>query len=84
MPFRLQVKEHPFRVWSLMDIGKDDRPSLPIHPKHNQNAFMEDHLHDWTFAKGTLSFFSRVIAIQEGAWILIEYPDIPMDCTTCS
>ena len=49
----LDLPVKPYRVWTLFsetDSGLSDdpteTPSLPISPKHNNNCFMEDHIHD--------------------------------------
>lgn len=76
------LSEHPYRVWTLYGPGRDDPmtpPSLPIAPVHNQGAFLEDYIHDWTYRyhpgqeRHLLRYGSRVT--NEGTWILVEYAD---------
>jgi hypothetical protein len=77
---KVRLKEHPYRVWTLYnEINPLKKPKLPIQPKHNRNAFMEDYVHDWTYRNGVFSYNSHVMDAErrdsDGAWILIEYAD---------
>lgn len=67
--------EKPKRLWTLFDqMGKpDEPPALPLQPRHNVNAFIEDHVHDWVFRKGRIVYYSR--ATLGGCWVLAEYED---------
>lgn len=76
----ITLEEHPYRVWTLYGPGRDDPntpPTLPIVPQHHNGAFMEDHLHDWTYGKhggkDVFRYGSRVT--NDGTWVLIEYTD---------
>jgi hypothetical protein len=71
---KLSLAEKPYRVWTLYlpeHSDKDITPTLPIRPLHNQNAFLEDQLHDWNWANGKLRYYSRVAL--DKVWILVEY-----------
>lgn len=71
-------EEKPFRIWTLfVDGDKDKKPELPIVPVHNQNAFLEDFVHDWNVQfdresqRRSIRYYSRVV--DRPVWILIEY-----------
>lgn len=55
------------------ELDPHHKLKLPIQPKHNVNAFMEDFLHDWRYKDGWLHYFSRVVG--QGVWLLIEYAE---------
>lgn len=67
----------PWRVWTLIQRGEevsiDNVPSLPIVPQHLDNAFLEDHIHDWSYqqSQGTLRYYSRVAL--NSVWVLCEF-----------
>lgn len=68
--------EKPWRVWTLMGPDSMDEtkmPALPIVPRHNHNAFIEDHIHDWRVEEGRLLYYSRIS--EGGCWILLEFQD---------
>lgn len=69
----VECDECPKRAWTLFDqMGKpDEPPSLPIEPRHNRNAFLEDHFHDWNVVDGRFRYYSRVT--NGGCWVLLEY-----------
>lgn len=66
----------PARVWTLCD-----KVSLPFHPQHGQNAFLEDFAHDWSWIEGqkrhegssvrAFRYFSRVT--DPPVWVLLEF-----------
>lgn len=59
------------RVWTLFThTDPNVKPELPIVPKHHENAFLEDYVHDWGHARGEFSYYSR--AVESGVWVLIE------------
>jgi len=70
--------ERPKRVWTL--IGQCDEnkpPSLPYTPKHLDNAFLEDYIHDWDLRdrvgseEKVFHYYSRV---SDGSvWLLLEW-----------
>lgn len=64
----------PTRVWTLV-YEKDENkvPSLPIHPVHDANAFLEDEVHDWNWRRRKFRYYSRVTSGK--VWILLEYGD---------
>lgn len=64
--------ERPSRVWTLIGPTQEsERPSLPIVPRHNVNAFVEDEIHDWNIRNGVFRYASRV---SEGSvWLLLEF-----------
>lgn len=72
---RIPVSEKPKRVWTLIQRGiedsKDHPPKLPITPKHNDNAFLEDYMNDWNWHDGVLHYYSRVA--RDSVWILCEF-----------
>lgn len=71
-PVALDSTERPARLWTLIDChDKQHPPALPFVPVHLQNAFMEDHIHDWRLSGSTLSYYSRVM--DRGVWVLLEY-----------
>lgn len=75
-PSKVKVSEYPYRVWTLYnEFDPKKKPHLPFHPVHNSNAFMEDHVHDWLWSNGVLSYHSRVIDKSDGCWLLIEFAD---------
>lgn len=72
--------EHPYRIWTLYhETSLHQRPTLPIRPVHNQNAFLEDFVHDWNFHRDAerneffIRYASRVV--DRGVWILVEFTD---------
>lgn len=67
----IHISQKPYRVWTLPEFDINNKPKLPYYPKHNENAFLEDHLHDWIFQNGKLKYYTRVTATSH--WILIEY-----------
>lgn len=50
----------------------DNPPALPFKPVHNENAFIEDRLHDWRHDEknGRIHFFSRIA--DQAVWLLAE------------
>lgn len=70
------VRSKPARVWTLLwNSGEDWAPEKDFRPVHGANAHLEDIGHDWRWANGTLTYFSRLAEPGEGIWILIEYVD---------
>lgn len=66
--------ERPSRLWTLLmpEYNNPEKvPPLPITPRHQYNAFIEDSIHDWDHRKGMLYYFSRVT--DRGTWVLLEY-----------
>lgn len=65
----------PKRVWTLVDgVGEPTfEHKLPMVPKHHDNAFLEDHIHDWVMHNGSLRYFSRVAL--NCVWILVEFEE---------
>lgn len=74
---RARIEGRAYRVWTLRGEGMDDparRPALEgFIPRHNANAFMEDHLHDWRQDGDTLVYYSRVTS--GGVWVLVEFSE---------
>lgn len=67
-------EEKPDRIWTL--IGQEDEdapPSLPLDPETLKGSFHESYIHDWSWNKGSLNYYSRVIG--EPTWILLEYEE---------
>lgn len=69
------IEKYPQRphIWSLyLNTDINDSPTLPFYPKHLENAFSEDYIHDWNLTKdGKLKYNSR---ISEGNhWALLEF-----------
>ncbi len=63
----------PVRLWTLFGATDEKAPPvLPFTPKHHDNAFLEDHVHDWRMEESTLRYYSRVT--EGGCWLLLEYP----------
>ena len=64
--------ERPYRVWTIYGT---DSPKLPFTPVHNENAFLEDYVHDWnlrqTLLGWVLNYYSRVA--HHDVWILVEF-----------
>ncbi len=60
------------RVWTMFrESDKDRPPTLPIHPRHRDNAFLEDYVHDWNIDnKGRFRYASRVS--DRAVWVLVE------------
>ncbi len=58
----------PTRVWTILD---DAKPTLPMVPVHNVNAFLEDFMHDWNWRNAKLRYSSRVT--EGNNWILCEW-----------
>jgi len=59
----------PKRVWTILD--RKTKPTLPFKPVHNENVFLEDHMHDWIIRNGYFFYFSR---ISDGdVWLLLEF-----------
>ena len=72
---RAALHRRPRSVWTLLreqDLNK--KPTLPILPVHGQNAFFEDFIHDWHYARGELRYFSRIC--NGGVWVLVEFDDL--------
>jgi hypothetical protein len=72
----IECSEKPWRVWTLMgpDVMDETKvPELPIVPRHNRNAFLEDHIHDWDVRDGRLVYYSRIS--EGGCWLLLEFKD---------
>lgn len=65
----------PKRVWTLFDQMEepDNPPTLPIVPRHNVNAFIEDRIHDWDVHDGRIVYYSRVT--PGGCWLLLEFEE---------
>lgn len=78
----------PKKLWTLpRETDQKKPPRLPYAPVHNQNAFLEDKLHDWKIVKkgmgiqtetslgdeivSFLDYFSRVS--DGGCWVLLEF-----------
>ncbi len=61
------------RIWTLFENDPNKTPSLPIVPRHNGNAFLEDYVHDWHHEKtrGCIRYASRVSTGL--VWILVEH-----------
>lgn len=75
-PMSTRILPHmrePKRLWTLIRESQGATPVLPYVPVHNQNAFLEDKIHDWNFANGKLRYYSRVVNAHEGVWLLLEY-----------
>jgi hypothetical protein len=77
-PFRqrsTECVEEPTRVWTLYaSMGlPEEKPELPIVPRHHHNAFLEDHFHDWRHEKGRLVYYSRIA--DGGVWVLLEFDE---------
>lgn len=53
------LAEKPVRVATIID-EKDFLLSGEM--KHNQNVFLEDRVHDWSWTDGKFSYYSRVAA----------------------
>jgi hypothetical protein len=71
---RVALENRPARVWTLiLRDGHDPErpPALPIVPQHLMNAFLEERMHDWTWANSELRYFSRVA--EHSVWILVEF-----------
>lgn len=64
----------PDIVWTLfLETNENKPPQLPIIPKHNHNAFLEDKMHDWNVRNGEFHYYSR---ISEGeVYLLLEWKD---------
>ncbi len=58
------------RVWTLYENDKNKPPKLPFYPRHNHNAFIEDHVHDWNILNGKFRYGSRVM--DRNVWVLVE------------
>lgn len=69
----VEMKDEPTRVWTLFTGDPDKPPALPIKPVHNQNAFLEDRVHDWNWGNGRFRYGSRVA--KGKVWLLLEYDD---------
>lgn len=68
----VEMKDEPTRVWTLFtQKDSESPPELPIAPTHNLNAFLEDRVHDWNWAKGRFRYGSRVA--KGKVWLLLEY-----------
>jgi hypothetical protein len=67
----------PFRVWTLYQhVDEAVPPELPYTPQHLQNAFLEDHVHDWIIRAGSLQYYSRAVNLQHtGVWLLLEWQE---------
>lgn len=66
--------KEPTRVWTLpWHTDPDKAPELPFKPKHFDNAFLEDKMHDWSVRGGVFSYRSR--ASEGHVWILLEFDD---------
>ncbi len=70
--------EKPTRIWTLFREETESKPpALPIIPVHMENAFLEDHVHDWNWhgklgpRPAQLDYYSRVS--DRPVWILLEY-----------
>lgn len=74
-PPTIEVDEEPQRVWTLFaNRGEEaNPPALPISPRHNVNAFLEDKVHDWNWKRGKFRYASRVC--EGRVWLLLEYED---------
>lgn len=72
---RVSLPGKPKRVWTVIDQTLPfSKPELPMTPVHLQNAFMEDHVHDWTMVSPTtMQYYSRVA--KDSVWILCEFED---------
>jgi len=75
---RVPLSEKPYRVWTLYEHDESSRPELPMTPRHNVNAFLEDQIHDWNYVQGKLVYYSRVTHSE--VWILVEY-ETPKETT---
>lgn len=70
--------KRPDRLWTLyLHTDKNQPPSLPFKPIHNENAFIEDYMHDWDISNGKLKYFSRVCF--GGVWLLLEFASVDND-----
>jgi hypothetical protein len=64
--------EKPLYLWSM----KEKPEQLPILPRHGKNAFIEDHIHDWSIWQGKLVYGSRFYH-EGGVWVLLEFQSEP-------
>ena len=75
----VSCERKPDRVWTLHAYEEGKPPTLPFGPRHHENAFLEDYVHDWNWypARGDLparlDYGSRVA--DGPVWILLEYKD---------
>lgn|SRR5574338_656654 len=69
--FTEDYKTRP-QIWTLyLHTDINNPPNLPFIPKHHENAFHEDYMHDWNIYNGKLKYGSR---ISEGNhWVLLEF-----------
>lgn len=74
-PVPLLVK--PSRVYTLLLPHADKAPTLPIQPAHGRNAFLEEHVHDWSWRDGVFHYYSRIA--NEPVWLLLEYAETTVD-----
>lgn len=66
--------KRPQRVWTLcLNLEESNKPELPYSPRHHHNAFIEEHLHDWNYRNGMLTYYSRTMDVKRGCWLLIEW-----------
>ena len=71
----LPLDKQPTRVYTLYFESKENKPpQLPFVPVHNKNAFIEDHIHDWSWNNGMFRYYSRVI--DRPVWVLLEYDEL--------
>jgi len=77
--FIQDLNEPPFEgktpkfLWTLfLNQDKNKKPSLPIVPIHQKNAFLEDKLHDWDVYRKEYFKYHGCMA-EHGVWLLLEF-----------
>jgi len=59
-----------------MEKSEASPPKLPFTPVHTENAFLEDHVHDYVLRQGQFHYYSRVTDLtKSGVWLLFEGHD---------
>jgi len=70
----VNMERKPKRVWTLYKVqSQEDLPTLPMVPRHMDNAFLEDYVHDWNWSKGRFKYSSRGSHGEQ--WLLLEFEE---------
>lgn len=65
----IELEKPPKTLWTV--LIKD--PPESFVPKHHENAFIEDRMHDWDWSKGKLRYYSRVRDEKEPVTLFLQY-----------
>lgn len=65
-PVSFTEGKRPHRVWTLFNHTDPSKPpSLPITPVHHDNAFLEDHIHDWVVEPSSSQLTKHNVCVRD-------------------